>query len=135
MPTDPALKTVRECYEALARGDLRAFVARLADDCIMHEAGESDIPHSGVYRGVNEISGVFQRLARLSDGTGRFELQDLFADGAGAVVSVHRNLARRPDGRTLDTREALVFDVRDGKVTSIRNFYDDMSQVARFWSN
>jgi len=135
MSTDPAMNTVRGCYEALARRDLGAFVALLADDCVMYEAGGSDIIHSGVYRGLSEITGVFQRLSQLSDGSGHFELQDLFSDGAGAVVSVHRNLARRPDGRTLDTREALLFQVQDGKVTSVRNFYDDMSEVGRFWSN
>jgi uncharacterized protein len=135
MSTDPALNTVRGCYEALARRDLGAYVALLADDCVMYEAGGADIIHSGVYRGLGEMTGVFQRLSQLSDGSGRFELQDLFSDGVGAVVSVHRNLARRPDGRTLDTREALVFQVQDGKVRSVRNFDGDMSEVARFWSN
>ena len=129
------MNTVRGCYEALDRRDLGAFMALLDDDCVMYEAGGADIIHSGVYQGLSEIAGVFQRLSQLSEGSGRFELQDLFSDGAGAVVSVHRNLARRPDGRTLDTREALLFQVQDGKVKSVRNFYDDMSAVGRFWSN
>jgi uncharacterized protein len=135
MSTDPAMNTVRACYEALARRDLAAFVALLADDCVMYEAGGSDVPHSGTYRGRRELIAVFQRLSELSDGSGRFELQDLFSDGVGAVVSVHRNLARRPDGRTLDTREALLFHVEDGQVKAVRNFYADISEAARFWSN
>jgi ketosteroid isomerase-like protein len=135
MSTDPAMNTVRGCYEALARRDVAAFVALLAADCVMYETGGQDVPHSGVYRGPAVMTAVFQRLSELSEGSGRFELQDLFSDGAGAVVSVHRNLARRPDGRTLDTREALLFQVEDGHVKSVRNFYGDMSEVARFWSN
>jgi ketosteroid isomerase-like protein len=54
MSTDPAMNTVRACYEALARRDLAAFVALLADDCVMYEAGGSDVPHSGTYRGRHE---------------------------------------------------------------------------------
>jgi ketosteroid isomerase-like protein len=134
MSTDPAMNTVRGCYEALACRDLRAFVALLADDCVMYEAGGPDVLHSGIYRGPAEIIAVFQRLSELSDDSGRFELQDLFSDGSGAVVSVHRNVARRSDGRTLDTREALLFQVEDGRVKAVRNFYSGMDEVARFWS-
>ena len=135
MSTDPPMDTVRACYDALARRDLAAFVALLAEDCVMFEAGGPDIPHSGTYRGRAEIVAVFQRLSELSDGSGRFELQDLFSDGAGAVVSIHRNHARRPDGRTLDTREALLFHVQVGRVKSVHNFYADIGEAANFWSD
>jgi uncharacterized protein len=134
MSTDPAMDTVRNCYDALDRRDLQGFVALLADDCVMYEAGGPDIVHSGAYRGPAEIIAVFRMLSELSEGTGRFELQDLFSDGSGSVVAVHRNAARRPDGRALDTREALLFQVDDGRVTAVRNFYRDMDEVARFWS-
>jgi hypothetical protein len=130
-----ASDTVRACYDALARRDLQGFVALLADDCVMYETGGPEVPHAGVYRGASEMTAVFGRLSDLSEGTGRFELEDLFADDGGAVVAVHRNLARRPDGRTLDTREALLFQVVDGRVVSVRNFYDDTTVVARFWAD
>ncbi len=134
MSTDSAMDTVRSCYDALDRRDLRTFVALLADDCVMYEAGGPDIVHSGIYRGPAEIIAVFQRLSELSEGSGSFELQDLFSDGSGSVVAVHRNVARRSDGRALDTREALLFQVDDGRVKAVRNFYSDMDEVARFWS-
>lgn len=132
---DPALLVVRRCYEAIAARDLGSFVGVLAPECIMHEAGDGVVPHAGAYRGKAEIAGVFRRLSELSGGSGRFELQHLFSNGAGQVISIHRNLGSRPDGRSLDTQEALLFTVEDGLVTSVRNFYDDFDDVAAFWTD
>lgn len=36
---------------------------------------------------------------------------------------------RRPDGRVLDSQEALFFGVVDGLVTSVRNYYRDTDEV------
>jgi ketosteroid isomerase-like protein len=136
MAYDPAREAVQGCYDALDRRDISAFSALLSDDCVMYEAGEdAGIPHGGVYRGVAEITGVFRRLSELSGGSGRFELQDLFSDGNGSVVAIHRNHGRRPDGRELDTREALLFRVEGGVVRSVRNYYAEIAEVVRFWSD
>lgn len=133
MPENESMSTVRRCYEALANRDLPAFLALLDPQCVMYETGGAEIPHSGVYRGRGEMAAHFQRLSELSDGTGGFELEGLFADGEGGVVSVHRNTGRRPDGRVLDSREALLFGIVDGMVTSVRNYYRDTDEVAAFW--
>jgi ketosteroid isomerase-like protein len=65
---------------------------------------------------------------------GTFALEDLFSDGAGNVVAVHRATGTRPDGRSIDTREAMVFRVEDGCIASVRNCYDDVSKGIAFWS-
>jgi hypothetical protein len=135
MPEDEAMSTVRRCYEALGSRDLPAFLALLDPQCVMYETGGGAIPHAGVYRGRGEMADLFQRLSELSGGSGTFELQDLFADGEGGVVSVHRNTGHRPDGRILDSREALLFGVVDGLVTSVRNYYRDTAEAAAFWQD
>jgi ketosteroid isomerase-like protein len=133
MSDDPAMGVVRGCYEALAKRDLPGFLALLSPDCVMYETGGGQIPHAGVYAGRGEMAAVFQRLSELTGGSGSFELQNLFSDGEGGVVSIHRNTGRRLDGRVLDCHEALLFAVVDGLVSSVRNYYRDTAEVAAFW--
>jgi ketosteroid isomerase-like protein len=73
-------------------------------------------------------------LSALTEGSGKFTLEDVFSDGAGNAVAVHRVTARRPDGRTIDAREAMIFHVEDGRIRSVRNCYDDLSKGIAFWS-
>jgi hypothetical protein len=77
-------------------------------------------------------------LAVLTEGTGRFTLEELFSDGDGYVVAVHRATGSRPDGRTIDTREAMVFRVEDGRIRSVQNCNTattcTRSSIRAFWS-
>ena len=134
MADDSATETVRRSYEAMISGDVATLMAQFAQDCAWHEAGGRDVPHSGVHQGPIEIMTMLGNLSVLTEGTGKFDLEDLFSDGAGHVVAVHRATARRPDGRTIDAREAMVFYVEDGLIRSVRNCYDDLSKGIAFWS-
>jgi ketosteroid isomerase-like protein len=91
-------------------------------------------PHAGEHKGPIAIMSMLGTLAAHTEGSGKFFLEDLFSDGAGHVVAVHRATARRPDGRTIDAREAMVFHVEDGLIRSVRNCYDDLSKGVAFWS-
>ena len=81
-----------------------------------------------------DIMAMLGNLSMLTGGTGKFTLEDLFSDGDGYVVAVHRATGNRPDGRSIDTREAMVFRVEDGLIKSVRNCYDDPSKGIAFWS-
>jgi ketosteroid isomerase-like protein len=134
MSDDRSKETIRRSYEAMIAGDVPTLMAQLADDCVWHEAGGQAIPHAGEHKGPGDIMAMLGNLAVLTDGTGKFTLEDLFSDGEGHVVAVHRVTGSRSDGRSIDTREAMVFLVEDGLIKSVRNCYDDVSKGIAFWS-
>ena len=134
MADDPSIHTIRRSYEAMVAGDVATLMALFGDDCVWCEAGAPDVPHAGVHKGPVEIMSMLGSLSVLTEGSGKFVLEDLFSDGAGHVVAVHRATARRPDGRTIDAREAMIFRVEDGLIRSVRNCYDDLSKGVEFWS-
>jgi ketosteroid isomerase-like protein len=134
MADDPSIKTIRRSYEAMVAGDVATLMAQFGDDCVRYEAGAPDIPHAGEHKGPVATMSMLGGLSALTEGSGKFLLEDVFSDGAGHVVAVHRATARRPDGRAIDAREAMIFQVEEGLIRSVRNCYDDLSKGVAFWS-
>jgi len=134
MAGDPSKETIRRSYEAMIAGDVATLMAQFADDCVWHEAGAPAIPHAGDHKGPGDIMAMLGNLSALTEGSGKYTLEDLFSDGDGYVVAVHRASGHRPDGRSIDTREAMVFHVENGLIKSVRNCYDDLSKGIAFWS-
>ncbi len=129
--TEPTtLALVRGWYEALGRGDLAAFSEMLADDVMWHEAGGAGNPYAGTYRGKAEMLGVLGRMA--ASGTAKLELQELYGDES-RVVAIQGVTASRDDGRSFDSREAVILEVRDGLITSVYNLIDDPARLVEFW--
>ena len=104
---------VRRGYEAFQRGDLAAFDEILADDCVWHVPGRG--PLAGDKKGRQAVVEYFGQIGVLSEGTAKVNLHDLVANDEH-VVGLHSVSAQR-GGKTLEDNEALVFHVRDGRVS------------------
>jgi len=76
---------------------------------------------------------LYGRLAELTDGTLRIELEDLLTDGTDRVLAIHTATATR-NGRRLEAREGLVVTVHDGKIVSLDDFFDDLERYDDFWA-
>jgi ketosteroid isomerase-like protein len=57
----------------------------------------------------------------------------VLADDDGRVVGIHHNSAER-DGKHLDVDCAIVFEVRDGRITDGREHFFDLYAWDEFWS-
>ena len=53
--------------------------------------------------------------------------------GTGTVIVVHRQTGKR-NGKALDNRQALVFELRDGKIVDLHDTSDDVTIDDDFWS-
>ncbi|MGH3344936.1 MAG: nuclear transport factor 2 family protein [Carbonactinosporaceae bacterium] len=126
----PDVATVRRAYRAFTNGDMAALGTMIADDAVDHVPGSSQL--AGDHRGKDAIFAYFAKLGQLTDGTLQVDLQQLMGDGHGHVVGVQRNTARR-DGRRLDQMEAIVFTLREGKITDIREYEEDIDVANEFW--
>lgn len=107
------IEAVRRGYEAFQKGDLAAFDSLLADDCVWHTPGRSQI--SGDKKGRQDVVAYYAKLFELTDGSIKVELHDVVGNDEH-VVGLHRASGQR-QGRSYDTTETIVFHAKDGVIT------------------
>ena len=132
MSAQANLDLVREGYAAFSAGNADAFSAMLSPDCVYIVPGSA--PVSGPHKGVNSVLSLFGQLAELSAGTIKVDLQDVLSDGGDRVIAVHRSTSTRPDGRSLETQEALLFTIADDKIVEIQAFFPDIAAYDAYWA-
>jgi ketosteroid isomerase-like protein len=124
------VETMRRFYEVFEGRDVDAMRSML-DGCVWHVPGENQL--AGVYRGAEEIIGLFGKSRELSDGTAQLEMHDCVGDDQHAVGLDHVS-GRRSDGRTLDMNRVLIAHMRDGAFTEVWVCPEDQYAFDEFWS-
>jgi len=122
---------VRRGYAAFSAGDTDTLTELFAPDIVHAVPGSSAV--SGAHKGPQNVLAMYGKLAELSGGTVRVELEEVLSDGGSRVIAIHRTNAER-NGQTLSVREALLFTIVDGKVTEIQDFFGNIEAVDSFWS-
>lgn len=131
MAEHPHAMLVRKGYDAFSRGDMETLSGLMAGDCTHHVPGNHML--SGDYKGLDSVLEYYGQLASETGGTMRVELQHLFTDGRGHVMSVHRFMAERK-GRKMDQMGGIVFRVVGDKITDLDECEEDMDVANAFWS-
>ena len=125
-------KVVQDAYAAFGRGDIQTLLTYLADDIIwtaVYGAG-SHVPTSGVRRGRPAVAEFFKQVAenvRFS----QFEPKEFVATG-DKVVALGRYKATTPINKGFDSDFAMVFTLRNGKVTHFQEFCDSAAINAAY---
>jgi uncharacterized protein len=122
---------VRRGYEAFNRGDMETLTELFDESASWHTPGRGSL--AGDHEGREATFAYFGRLGGETGGTFRAELRDLTADDDGRVVGIHHNSGER-DGKRLDVDCALVFELKDGRITDGREFFHDLYAWDQFWS-
>lgn len=120
---------VRRGYEAFAKGDMNTLSQIMTPDVVQTSPGNNQL--SGEYKGQDEVFGYYGKLAEVSNGTFKAELESVRAEGDDKAVARHRNLGQRGD-KSMNTMMTLTFTIRDGKVTSLAEAPDDQAAVDDF---
>ena len=71
---------------------------------------------------------------QLTTGTLRPVPQTFMADGEGHVVALMRVSGTRPDGRTFDDPQVLVFTLDGDRVRGADQYIGDPAAVTTFWA-
>ena len=127
----PNATLVRSMFDAFARRDAAAIAAAIPEDAVWHFPGRRGAL-AGEHRGREAILLFLAKVMGLTAGTFRLEIEDIRASDAGAVA-LFRGSGER-NGKTLDNPTCLRIDIRDGKMTEIREFVWDLEHVEEFWS-
>ena len=123
MTPDP-LNVVQEVYEAFGRGDVTALLRKLTPDVAWEVSGrKGDYPTFGPWPGREGVLAFFQALAEIED-ISEFTPISIHPAGETVLVQGRVALTLKTNGRPLAYDWLHVFEVREGKVSAFREFYD-----------
>jgi uncharacterized protein len=121
--------TIRRGYKAFGEGDMDTFRSIFTPDVVQSQPGNNQT--SGEYKGVDEVIGLYGRLAELSGGTISVDLTSVAPQGE-KVVTVHHTKAER-DGKTLDVDETIAFTFAGDKISRLDLGTTDQAAEDAFW--
>jgi ketosteroid isomerase-like protein len=125
-------EAVQRGFAAVSSGDLAGFAAMFHPDATWNHRNDDRL--GGVKHGVDEIVGFLADSMTLTAGTLRPVPQIVMPDGEGHVAVVTQISGSRPDGRTFDDTQILLFALADGRVSSVDQFVGDPDAVTAFWA-
>ena len=131
MGADQNVAVMRRAYEAFNTGDIDTLTELFDESAVWHLPGRSSFADD--YQGRDATLAYFGQLAQETGGTFRAELQHMCADGDDHVVGLQHSTADR-DGKHLDVRDSIVFELKDGRITDGREHFHDLYAWDEFWS-
>ena len=125
-------KIVQEAYAAFGRGDVQGILDRLDDDVVWKGVygAAPHVPTAGERRGKAQVKEFFNQVAE-SVKFSRFEPSEFVATG-DKVVALGHYTATTSIGKPFDADFAMVFTLRNGKVTEFQEFTDSAAVNASF---
>jgi ketosteroid isomerase-like protein len=129
---DTDIAVVRAGFEAVAKGDLATFQGQFHTEATWYHRNDDLL--GGVHRGSDGIVAFLTESMRLTNGTLRPVPLSFLTDGDGHVAVLTQISATRPDGRSFDDRQVLLFTIERGRVRSVDQFVGDPKAVTAFWS-
>jgi ketosteroid isomerase-like protein len=122
---------IRGLFQAFRERDLAAIQAAIPEQAVWHFPGRKGAL-AGSHRGRAAILAFLGKVTALTEGTFRFEIEDVIANDASAVA-IFRGSGQR-QGRTLDNPTCLRMRIRDGQIVEVWEFVWDLYAVDEFWS-
>lgn len=130
--TTTTTDAVRAGFEAVAAGDLAGFAAMFHPDATWNHRNDDRL--GGVKEGVDAIVGFLAESMELTAGTLRPVPEIFMPDGDGRVAVLTRISGTRPDGRSFDDTQILLFTLEEGRVRAVDQFVGDPTAVTAFWA-
>ncbi len=122
---------VRRAYNAFNTADKKTLTASFDENASWHTPGRSSA--AGNRKGGEAVFTQFGRYGGETAGRFKAELSYVAADDDGRVAGFHHNSGER-NGKHLDTDCCIVFEVKDGRLTSGTEHFFDLYNWDEFWS-
>jgi ketosteroid isomerase-like protein len=125
-------KVVQDMYAAFGRGDIPTVLSHVADDVAwqaVYGVG-SHVPHSGERHGKPAVADFFKQVGE-SVNFSRFEPREFVATG-DKVIGLGHYTATTPIEKGFDSDFAMVFTLRNGKVTRFQEFCNSAAVDAAY---
>lgn len=120
--TTTSVELVQSLFEAFLRADIGFILERLAPDCRWSVPG-ADYALAGEYTGPEGAAEFFRRLNEQEEIV-KFEPRQYFTNDDDVVVLGFEAARVRATGKYAESRWAMVFQIKDGKVTAWSTHFD-----------
>jgi ketosteroid isomerase-like protein len=131
MGSEENVAVMQRAYDAFNAGDVDTLVEVFDESAVWHLPGRSSMAKD--YEGRDAILAYFGQIGQETGGTFQAELQRLLSDDDNRVVGIQRSTGDK-DGKHLDVVNAIVFELRDGKIVDGREHFHDLYAWDEFWS-
>ena len=119
-------------FQAFASGDVAGFAGMFKPEATWNHRNPDRL--GGIHEGIDAIMAFIGESAQLTAGTLRAEPLGMMSDGQGNVAVRVRVSATRPDGRTFDDQQILLFRVEGDRVATVDQYVGDPPVVTAFWA-
>ena len=127
-------EVVKGMYEAFGRGDIGAILNSVSENIDWTVPGPTAIPYAGHYRGRQEVTGFFQKLADTTE-FDPFQI-DQYVEQGSTVIAVGSYSGRsKPQKKGFQSRWAMVFTLSGGKVTKFEEHTDTAAIASAYVSS
>ena len=131
MGSDENVAIMQRAYDAFNKADMDTLIEIFDESIVWHLPGRSSMAKD--YEGRDATLTYFGEIGEKTGGTFQAELQHLLADDDDRVVGIQRSTGER-DGKRLDVGNAIVFELKDGRVVDGREHFHDLYAWDEFWS-
>ena len=128
--TSPAA-VVQAGFEAFGNGDIPAFAEMFHTDATWNHRNDDHL--GGIHHGRDGILAFISQSGERTAGTLRAVPHAVMSGAEGRVAVLVRVSGTRPDGRTFDDTQILLFVVDGDRVRSVDQFVGDPAAVTAFW--
>jgi ketosteroid isomerase-like protein len=121
MSTETNIKTVKDFFAAIGRGDKEGLLALVAQDIEWIIPGE-DWPLAGTYRGHAGLANLLETASKSMETS--TEPREFVAQGDRVMVVGFARGKIKATNKTFEDDWIFAITVRDGKLTNIREYVD-----------
>lgn len=112
---------VRQMYDVLVAADVHAFTALLDPDIEWTVPGSHNL--AGTFKGVSALLTHLAEVGQRTGGQIRVDVVDVL-EGDNHVAAI-ADVEMSVDGHTVQDRQVHLFELRDGRITSVREYHGD----------
>jgi len=114
-------EVVRQMYDAIAVADMQTFIGLLHPDVEWTVPGHHVL--AGTTTGVPELLAHLAEVVQRTGGQVQIAVEEITAGERFTTAIV--NVQMTVDGQTVDDRQVHVFEVRDNRIVSVREYHSD----------
>ena len=123
------IQVVKDGFQKFLAGDVPEFLELLANDVFWDHRGPEGVPINRLYEGRDEVAEFFKVLNETQEAT-IFEPREFFAGGDRVVCLGYFRYNVRATNKEWDSDFAMVFTVRNSRVTHWRVIFDMGAEAA-----
>lgn len=127
----PHCQIAKKLYDAFLAGDIEGIYALLAPDIVWELVGSKEVPHFGVYRGIDEVKGFFKIISEINQVT-KFEVLQYTETETGAYVECREQGHFNDHPQGFDLRSCQILEIKAGLITRF-TIYQDTAQMVDAW--